>query len=35
MWKKLWSLLNSAYNGQIPASLQAFWDGKSHHRKAA
>ncbi|XP_048777459.2 NF-kappa-B inhibitor zeta-like isoform X2 [Ostrea edulis] len=24
MWKKLWSLLNSAYNGQIPASLQAF-----------
>lgn len=23
-WKKLWSLLNSAYNGQIPTSLQAF-----------
>lgn len=35
MWKKLWSLLNSAYNGQIPASLQAFWVDEDCPHKAA
>lgn len=34
-WKKLWSLLNSACNGQIPASLQVFWNTEDRHHQVA